>query len=171
MNFETENLILRRYKAGEKAYLAQLLKDQTVMKYVGDCRPLTDSEIDYLWHRIQDVNYVENKVGVWGIFGKKDSRYIGHAAIKPRPENDSEWEIVYYFLKEEWGKGYGKETARKLVEVGFDQFNLKTVYATVDEANAPSIKILEKIGMSFLRYEYDEQGRFSVYAVSAEDRL
>jgi RimJ/RimL family protein N-acetyltransferase len=171
MSFETENLILRRYAPTEREYLARLLKDEMVMKYVGNCRPLTDSEIDYLWHRIHEVNYVENKVGVWGIFGKKDSRYIGHAAIKPRPENDSEWEIVYYLLKEEWGRGYGKEAAQKLVRIGFDQFNLKTVYATVDEENTASIKILEKIGMSFLRYEYDEQGRFSVYAVDAEERV
>jgi [ribosomal protein S5]-alanine N-acetyltransferase len=171
MTFETENLILRRYEQNEKEFLSRLLKDESVMKYVGDCRPLTESENDYLWNRIHKVNYAENKIGVWVIFSKSDSRYIGHAAIKPRPENDSEWEIVYYLLKEEWGKGYGKETALKLVEIGFDIFELKTVYATVDEENAPSIKILEKIGMNLLRYEFDEQGRFSVYSINREDYL
>lgn len=171
MNFETENLILRLYKQNEKEYLSGLLTDESVMKYVGDCRPLTDSEIDYAWHRIQDVNYVENKIGVWGIFNQRTSEYIGHAAIKPRPENDAEWEIVYYLLREEWGKGYGTEVARNLVELGFAVFNLKTVYATVDEENSASIKILEKIGMRFLRYEFDEQGRFSVYSINAPNYL
>ena len=171
MIFETENLILRRYEQTEKEYLSRLVSDETVMKYVGEGRQLTESEIEHFWYRIHAVNYVENKIGVWGIFSKRESKYIGHAAIKPRPENDSEWEIVYYLLREEWRKGYGKETAQKLVEISFKTFNLKTVYATVDEKNAPSIKILEKIGMRFLRHEFDEQGRFSVYAIHAENYL
>jgi len=171
MTFETENLILRRYERREKEHLSRLLKDESVMRFVGEGEPLTDSEIDYLWHRIHEINYVEDEVGVWAVFNRKESKYVGHAALKPRPENNSEWEIVYYLIKEEWGKGYGTELARKLVEISFDAFNLKTVYATVDEKNNPSIKILEKIGMRFLRHEFDGQGRFLVYAISTQNYL
>lgn len=160
---------MRRYKRDEKNYLSALLTDDLVMKYVGEGRTLSPAEIDYLWHRIHDVNYVENKIGVWAVFNFKDSKYVGHAAIKPRPENESEWEIVYYLLKEAWGKGFGTEIARKLIEVGFKYFDLKAVYATVEEENKPSIRILEKAGMQFCRYEFDEAGKFCVYVIRSKN--
>lgn len=170
MDIETKNLDLRHYKLTEKAPLKSLLLDEMAMKFVGNGRAFSEKEINHLWRRIHEVNYVENKIGVWGIFSKEDSRYIGHAAIKPRSENESEWEIVYYLLKEEWGKGLGTEVAQQLVEIGFNKFNLKNVYATVDEKNTASIRILEKIGMRFFQYEFDDLGRFSVYWINSENQ-
>lgn len=164
-------MLLRRYKPSEKNYLSKLITDKTVMRYVGNGKIYNQAETDNLWRRIHNVNYVEKKIGVWAVFDSKNSKYVGHAALKPRAENESEWEIVYYLLREEWGKGFGTEIARKLVEAGFKKFDLKAVYATVDEANKASIRILEKAGMWFLRYEFDEIGRFGVYVTSSEDQL
>ena len=42
---------------------------------------------------------------------------------------------------------------------------LLEIYATVDDDHQASIRVLEKAGMKFSDYEFDEQGRFSVYSI------
>src|SRR5215203_4676893 len=86
---------------------------------------------------------------IWAVFAKKDSRYVGHAAIRPRPAKTEDWEISYMLKTEEWGKGFATEIARRLVEYGFDELNLTEVVATIDDNNFASIKVVEKAGMSF----------------------
>lgn len=162
---QIERLILRRYKRDEKPLLAKLLSDPGVMRFVDEGEILSEDQITHLWYRIHEVNYVENKIGVWAVFTEPDNRYIGHAAIKPRPEKTDEWEIVYYLVKAEWGKGFGTEIAKKIIEFGFNELNLEDIYATVDEKNQASIRVLEKAGMKFSRFEFDEIGRFSVYEI------
>jgi len=46
-----------------------------------------------------------------------------------------------------------------------EELNLPTVYATVDDAHSASINVLEKSGMKFERFEFDDDGRFSVYTI------
>jgi RimJ/RimL family protein N-acetyltransferase len=99
---------------------------------------------------------------------KDDLEYVGHAGIYPRPTKNEDWEVVYFLCRNAWGKGYATEIARRLVEYGFDEIKLPEVFATVDNDHSASIRVLEKAGMNFLRYESDEDGSFSVYSVKAK---
>ena len=73
--------------------------------------------------------------------------------------------------EEDWGKGFATEIARRLIEYGFGELNLPEIFATVDDENLASHRVLEKAGMNFKEYEYDEDGRFSVYSIKSEGRL
>ena len=118
-----------------------------------------------LWQKLIEDSYPKNINTIWAVFAKEDNRYIGSASIRPRPKKTEDWEIVYILKTEDWGKGFATEIARRLVEYGFTNLNLNEVFATVDEEHAASINVLTKIGMKHLDYEYDEQGRFSVYSI------
>jgi len=160
---ETERLILRYYTETDKADFINLFTDATVMKHVGD-GVLTNGQAEAFWRKLFERLYPQ-KFNIWAIFIKEDSRYVGHAGIYPRPNSEQDWEFVYFLRRTEWGKGYATETARRIIRYGFEELNLPAVYATVDDDHPTSIRVLEKAGMKFDRYEFDNDGRFSVYSL------
>ncbi|MDQ3800848.1 MAG: GNAT family N-acetyltransferase [Acidobacteriota bacterium] len=159
---ETERLILRRYAEEDRAHFIVLFTDDAVMKYVGD-GVLTVEQAEAFWLKLFEKLYPEN-FNIWAVFAKEDSVYVGHAGIYPRPTRREDWEFVYFLNRNSWGKGYATEIARRLIRFAFEELNLPEVFATVDDEHSASIRVLEKAGMSFKNYEYDEQGRFSVYS-------
>lgn len=122
-------------------------------------------ETDALWRRLIDEFYPSGKTTIWAVFSRHGEDYIGHAAIRPRPDHPAEWEISYILRREFWGRGFGAEIASALVGFGFDQLNLTEIFATIDDDNEPSIKVAQKAGLAFLRHEFDDQGRFSVFRI------
>ena len=58
-----------------------------------------------------------------------------------------------------------------MIEYGLDEIKLPEVFATVDNEHSASIRVLEKAGMNFLRYEYDDEGSYSVYSIKGQNRL
>ena len=160
---ETERLVLRRYTADDKAHLISLFTDEKVMKYVGE-GVLTEAQAEEWWKKLFEKFYPQG-VNVWAVFTKEDSRYVGHAGIYPRPTSKEDWEFVYFLSRDAWGKGYATEIARKIIDYGFKELNMPEVFATVDDEHSSSIRVLDKAGMKFKNYEFDDGGRFSVYSI------
>lgn len=161
---ETERLALRLYAETDKTDFVNLFTDELVMKHVGD-GVLTIEQAENLWRKLFEKLYAENCRTIWAIFALDDARYVGNASLRPRPTRPADWEIGYVLKEKEWNKGFATEIARRLIEYGFDALNLPEIFATVDDDNFPSIHVLEKSGMSFLEYDCDEAGRYSVYSV------
>lgn len=155
---------MRNYIARDKENFVLLTTDESVMRHV-DRGVLTREAAENLWTKLIENFYPQGKDTIFGVFAKDDDSYIGHAAIRPRPSKSEDWEISYMLKSEHWGKGLATEIARRLIEFGFDDLDLPEVFAPIDEENLASVKVVEKAGMSFLRHEYDEDGRFGVYSV------
>ena len=160
---ETERLIFRNYIEKDKQEFIDLFTDAAVMKHVGD-GVMTEAQAEAFWKKLFEKLYPQN-FNIWAVFAKEDSHYIGHAGIYPRPTRKEDWEFVYFLNRKNWGKGYATEVARLIIEFGFEELNLPRVFATVDEDHLASIRVLEKAGMKFEGFEYDEDGRFSVYSI------
>ena len=161
---ETERLILRRYTAEDKADFVALFTDALVMKHVGD-GVLTQEQAEAFWQKLFEKLYPQN-YNIWAVFEKAKSQYIGQAGIYPRPTKKEDWEFVYFLNRKSWGKGYATEIAKWIIEFGFEELNLPEVFATVDDDHSTSIRVLEKAGMKFKRFEFDEKGQFSVYSLA-----
>lgn len=160
---ETERLFFRPYEEKDKPDFLNLFTDPKVMKYVGD-GVLDEAQAEAFWRKLFDELYPQN-FNIWAIFAGEDSRYVGHAGIYRRPAKSEDWELVYFLNRNDWGRGFATEIARRVIEYGFTELNLPEIYATVDDEHSASIKVLEKAGMRFLHYEFDEKGRFSVYSI------
>jgi ribosomal-protein-alanine N-acetyltransferase len=165
---ETERLFLRNYKKEEKEYFASLVTDEKIMKFVGE-GVLSGEETKNLWNKLIEDFYPQGIDTIWAVFAKDDSRYIGHAALRPRPAKKEDWEISYMLREAEWKKGFAGEIAKKLVEYGFSELNLTEIFATVDDENFPSRRVLEKSGMTFKEFDYDDDGRYSVYSIKGQN--
>lgn len=165
---QTERLTLKIYTEADKSDLAALFGDESVMKHV-DNGVMTAEQIENLWRKLFEKFYAENLKTIWAVFALSDLRYVGHASLRPRPTKPTDWEIGYILKKDEWGKGFATEIARRLIEFGFEELKLPQIFATVDDDNFASIHVLEKVGMHFDVFDYDEQGKYSVYSVNKSD--
>lgn len=162
-NLKTQRLILKPYKESDKVDFIALFTDAAVMKYVGD-GVLTNDQAEAFWQKLFAQLYPQG-FNIWAVFAKEDSGYVGHAGIYPRPTRKQDWEFVYFLNRDSWGKGFATEIARRLVRYALEELNLPKVFASVDDDHSDSIRVLEKAGMKFERFEYDEDGRFSVYSI------
>ncbi len=165
---ETERLILKHYAEKDKADLIALFTDAAVMKHVGN-GVLTEIQAEAFWQKLFEKLYPQG-FNIWAVFEKEESRYVGHAGIYPRPTKKEDWELVYFLRRDVWSEGYATEMARRIIDYGFEELNLPKVYATVDDEHSASIRVLEKAGMNFEGFEFDDDGRFSVYSVERANR-
>ncbi len=160
---ETERLIFNFYAEKDKADFISLFTDAAVMKHVGD-GVLTREQAEAFWQKLFEKLYPQN-YKIWAVFAKENSRYVGHAGIYPRPTRKEDWEFVYFLNQKSWEKGYATEIAQRIIEFAFEELSLCEVCATVDDDYSASIRVLEKAGMKFERFEFDEDGQFSVYSI------
>lgn len=157
----TERLLLRPCRHEDEPDVVALVTDADVMRFVGD-GVMTEERGRQVFNKVFEL-YDTGAWGIWTIEERETGGFLGTAEIKPRKTGD--WEIVYVFRKEAWGRGYATEVGRALVAFGFENLGLARVAATVDYENAISIRVLEKLGMRQVDEESDEIGPYAVYAV------
>lgn len=79
---------------------------------------------------------------------KQDNRFvIGDAGFKGKPNANGEVDIGYSIIEKEQKRGYGFETAKKLVDWAFSQQGVNFITASSLINNIASARILEKLGM------------------------
>ena len=84
----------------------------------------------------------ENK---WFFIEKKDGSkigYIGHFLVGKL------WEISYFLIPSERGKGYGTEAVKIMVDYLFLSKDIVRIQAYIDPRNIASQKVIEKAGFS-----------------------
>jgi len=84
----------------------------------------------------------------WKIILKENNKFIGLAGMFLSNDRFKMAEFYYKFFPEFWGCGYATETAKRLIELGFNDFKLHRIEAGVATQNLASIKVLEKAGMT-----------------------
>ena len=81
---------------------------------------------------------------------------------------DEGFEIGWAVLEPYRGRGYAIEAARALLRHAFEDLGLEQVWAFVDEDNAASQRIAERLGMEHVRSEPgdDEVAPWREYAIA-----
>ncbi len=167
-NLQTERLLLKPYQEKDKESLIDLFTDEKVMKHVGD-GVLPKMEAELIWEKLHNQFYKTTPKTIWAVFSKEDNRYIGHASIRPMNTKSNNKEIGFILKRKEWGKGFATEITKRLIQFSFEELNQKKIFATVDNDNYASINVLEKSGMKFLKYGYDEEGSYSIFIIYLKD--
>lgn len=104
------------------------------------------------WIHDATAQYQSTQLGKWGVWEKQSGDLIGIAGLTPWDhEGESLVDMTYRLRSSAWGKGYGTEIAKGLVDHGFGQLQLKELTATITPDNGPSIKIATKLGLHFER--------------------
>lgn len=78
---------------------------------------------------------------------KSTELLIGGCGIRREAESSHVANMGWAINPEFQGKGYATEAAAALLQFGFEQLRLLVIYATCDDRNAASFKVMEKLGM------------------------
>ena len=156
---ETERLFLRELMPSDKNGMFELDADTEVHRYLGNhpVQNIKEAEEAIAFIRQQ---YTDNGIGRWAIIEKATGDFVGWGGFKLVTSvinNHSNYhDIGYRFIKRYWGKGYATESARAVVDYGFQQLKLQEIYAFADAGNKESRHVLEKIGLSFVeKFSYE----------------
>jgi len=85
--------------------------------------------------------------GPFAIFEKSGTRLIGRGGLF-WIEALQDVEINYMFDPTVWGRAYATEAATEFLDIGFGRHDLQKMVATTNPANAASVRVLRKIGMT-----------------------
>ena len=91
------------------------------------------------------------------------NEYIGNVQLTDINSYQAQFHI-FIGNKQYWGKGIGAIATRKMINYGFDELKLQSVYLFVNEENVPAIKAYEKAGFRKISDE-EEKGtiRMAIY--------
>ena len=155
---ETERLILRRLTLDDVDLITALDADPEVMRFITGGRPTPRDEILPWW-----LAYYQrgDRYGFWAAIEKSTGAFLGWFHLRPNPEDpDDEPELGYRLVAAAWGRGYATEGSQALVDRAFEQYGARRVYASTMAANVGSWRVMEKVGMRFVRtFHYDPRDR------------
>jgi len=153
---ETERLLLREIELSDKEELFELHADPEVQMYTGEPVVTSMEEIEKAI-RSRIKNYKKYGFGRLATLIKETDQFIGWAGLAYLPEFD-EVDLGYRFKKEFWGKGYATEASKAIVAHGFNELDLHSIIAIAFPENKASIKVMEKVGMKYLKHAPYEEG-------------
>ena len=151
---ETERLILRELTFDDAPFILTLLNEPSFIRYINDknVRNLEDAR-QYMLNGPM-ASYARNGFGLYLVELKDPGVPIGICGLLKR-EDLPEADIGFAFLPDYWGKGFAFESASAVMNDARERLGLKRVLAIVSPDNDASIKLLEKLGMTFERDKDD----------------
>lgn len=142
---ETERLRLRSLTAEDAEAFYQINSHPDVMRLTGEPPLESPESARTAIERYPDFDTYG--YGRWGCVLKESGALIGFCGLKYLPQLDAV-DVGYRFLPEYWGRGLATEACRACVTFGFEVLDLKRIIGLALPANAASIRVLEKSGLS-----------------------
>ncbi len=164
---QTPRLLLRRFTKADAPLVQQLNSNPNVLKYLDEPLLQTEEQALYILNTIILPQY-SNNLGRWAIHVKTTNEFIGWCGLKYRAEPD-EIDLGYRLMEQHWGNGYAFEAAKHSVDYAFQQLHLKTIVGRAHIGNLASLKILEKVGMQFIKEEIIDDCPVKTYRISNPD--
>lgn len=148
VEIQTERLTLRQLNSNDVEFVVELLNEPSFIQNIGDrgVRTLADAE-KYLENGPL-ASYTRNGFGLLAVTLKETEETIGMCGLIKR-DTLEDVDIGYALLPRFWSKGYALEAVQGTMKFAKEVVGLKRVVAIVDPANTGSIRVLEKLGMTF----------------------
>jgi ribosomal-protein-alanine N-acetyltransferase len=161
--FETPRLILRRLTEADAPLVLSLNSDPEVLKYLHEPQLKDEAHAAEIIRTIILPQY-ENNLGRWAMHTKEKNEFIGWCGLKNMPEL-GEIDLGYRLKPTAWGKKYATEAAAHTIIYGFDKLGLEVITGRAHIENIASLKVLEKIGMTFIREEVVDDCPVKTYEI------
>ncbi|GAC1363160.1 MAG: GNAT family N-acetyltransferase [Ktedonobacteraceae bacterium] len=157
---ETTRLHLRRPTQADARVLCQLWRDEQVQQFMGGVRSQQDAEAQ-MASILQE--WQDYKAGLWAVCEQGRDRPIGLCGFGIF---EAEVEIIYKLFPTFWGRGYATEATTACLAYGFQILQLDCVIGITQEANCASRRVLEKVGMHYMRKLWRWESLQCVYEVT-----
>jgi len=149
MKLEGEKIILRPPRASDAESIYTYAKDREVSRYMTVRFP-------YPYKRKDAEGFIKRVAKEWQEKNQKNTIFViehlgskqvvGTIGLKKIDTYNKNAELGYWVAKKYWRQGIASEAVKLILDYGFNELNLKRVYAGVFHPNTASQKLLEKIG-------------------------
>lgn len=147
---ETERLMLRELQHGDASFIIQLLNSPGWLQYIGDRNVHTKEDAIRYINEGPRKSYRENGFGLYVVERKNNRIPIGICGLLKR-ETLQHPDIGFAFLPEFEGQGFAFEVAQAIMQHAKDHLKIANVCAITRADNVKSIKLLEKLGLVYVR--------------------
>ena len=144
---ETDRLILRLWKSEDLPLFTEMNKDPRVMRYFPAI--LTDKQTESFYNRIQS-EFERNGWGLYAVELKSNGTFIGYVGLHEigfdadfTPGVEIGWRLATDFHNQ----GLATEAAKEVLKLA-RQNGLQRLYSFTTKQNAPSERVMQKIGMT-----------------------
>ena len=142
---ESERLRLRPYRTGDTDAMFRLYSDPRVMRY-WSFSPWTDRSQAEAYLKRALAEMTEGRVLPWALATRADDRLVGTVTLFALDPVQGRAEVGYSLDPKLQGQGMASEALRLALGHAFDVLRLRRVEADVDPRNAPSCRLLERLG-------------------------
>lgn len=152
VEIETPRLIIRNFKPEDAEAFHSILSQPEVMHYLPENVMTLDEVRGFVdWYQMCYEKNTPEKIIKWtmAVCLKETGEVIGWAGVGPFDIDERYTEIFYGLSAEYWGQGYATEAAQAVLDYAFDVIGLKELVGVANPDNIASVRILEKIGMTF----------------------
>jgi len=165
--FNTQRLYVRNLESADIDEFHKMQSNENVMRYI---KPIMDYE-ESKKELDRFIGYYKNQIKmfrIWALIEKETDKFIGICGVYLNDKYETE--IAYRLQQINWGKGYGTEIAKELIDFCFNTLEYDKLFAYAREGNLGSRKILSKMmnyqGTSIMKEKLDH-----IYSVERKNWL
>lgn len=138
----SETVRLRPMQESDLPHFQKWLADAELRRWIGsvDKQPTMEEEFEWYVGRRQDPDAV-----LWTM-ETADGALLGSTELRLSVNNRRAEVGIAIFDREYWGKGFGTDALRLVLEYAFRELELNRVELTTDHDNARAIRSYEKCG-------------------------
>ncbi|TFW34168.1 GNAT family N-acetyltransferase [Massilia horti] len=141
----TERLALRWPEERDRDAIFAIYSDPAVVRYWSNEAWSTLAQADE-WIASRRAGNADGSGVCLVVTLAGSGELIGTLSLYHFFEQSRRCDIGYAFGSRHWGKGYAYESLHVLLEYGFRHLDLNRIEADIDPGNAPSGRVLERLG-------------------------
>lgn len=166
---ETDRLILRGMRVSDAADMYAYAKRPSVTEYLTwNPHASLDETREYLTYVGQ--RYRTGDFFDWSVVDRASGRMIGTCGFTSFNCSADSAEIGYVLNPDYQGQGLATEAVRRVLTFGFEELELHRIEARFMEGNAASLRLMERVGMTFEGYARESmriKGRYRTIGTCA----
>ena len=165
---ETPRLALARFSHADAPGFYELNADPEVLRHTGD-EPFTSAAEAEAFIRAY-AHYDRHGYGRWSVYLKETGDYVGFCGLNYSARL-AEVDIGFRFMRRCWGRGFATEAARASLHHGFTVYGLPQIVGRALPGNAASLRVLEKLGMQYVKDVENDGLLWRQYEILRSDML
>jgi len=145
----TDRLHLRRFRKEDLDTYAGIMGDHEIGKWFPKGEGYTREEAERSLNSILK-HWDKHGFGIWAITDKEEELLLGRCGLNFITET-SEVEVDFVLARHCWNRGYATEAAKAALVYGFGALQLDRIIALAKPENITSRRVIEKIGMRYVK--------------------
>jgi len=152
---ETTRLVLEPVLPSHAPTLFEPLQAQAIYKYMPEDPPDSVEALTIRFRQLAARRSPDGQEGWlnWIMRLREEKTYVGTLQATVLPNATAY--IAYLLFPTFWKQGYAREGCRRVLDLLFEDYQVRTVLAEIDTRNAPSIRLVESLGFQCVATKRD----------------